>query len=56
MLVEEIHEYIPEGSGLDECGRALIKIAKRGRKRGLGLAGMSQRPADVKKDFITQCD
>jgi hypothetical protein len=56
LLVEEIHEYIPEGGGLDETGRMLIKVAKRGRKRGLGLAGMSQRPADVKKDFITQCD
>jgi len=56
MLVEEIHEYIPEGGGLDETGKMLIRVAKRGRKRGLGLAGMSQRPADVKKDFITQCD
>jgi len=56
MLVEEIHEYIPEGGGLDECGRMLIKISKRGRKHGLGIVGISQRPADVKKDFITQCD
>lgn len=56
LLIEEIHEYIPEGGGLDECGRMLIKAAKRGRKHGLGLCGVSQRPADVKKDFITQCD
>ena len=56
LLVEEIHEYVPEGGGLDECGRMLIKVAKRGRKHGLGVAGISQRPADVKKDFITQCD
>lgn len=56
MLVEEIHEYIPEGGGLDDTGKMLIRVAKRGRKRGFGLAGMSQRPADVKKDFITQCD
>ncbi|MFB6200571.1 MAG: helicase HerA domain-containing protein [Halorhabdus sp.] len=56
MLVEEIHEYIPENGGLDECGRMLIKVGKRGRKHGLGIAGISQRPADVKKDFITQCD
>lgn len=55
LLVEEVHEYIPE-SGLDEAGQMLIKIAKRGRKHGLGLCGISQRPADVKKDFITQCD
>lgn len=56
LLVEEVHEYIPETVGLDDCGRMLVKIAKRGRKRGLGLCGISQRPADVKKDFITQCD
>ncbi|MDG5774934.1 DUF87 domain-containing protein [Haloarculaceae archaeon H-GB2-1] len=56
MIVEEIHEYLPEGAGLDECGKMLIKIGKRGRKHGLGIAGISQRPADVKKDFITQCD
>ncbi|WP_299236118.1 helicase HerA domain-containing protein [Natronomonas sp.] len=56
MLVEEVHEYVPEGGGIDECGRMLIKISKRGRKHGLGIVGISQRPADVKKDFITQCD
>lgn len=56
LFVEEIHEYVPEGGGLDDVGRMLVRIAKRGRKRGLGLVGMSQRPADVKKDFITQCD
>ncbi|WP_136687945.1 ATP-binding protein [Halorhabdus amylolytica] len=56
LLVEEIHEYIPENGGLDECGKMLIKIGKRGRKHGLGVTGISQRPADVKKDFITQCD
>ena len=56
MLVEEVHEYVPEGGGIDECGRMLIKVSKRGRKHGLGIVGISQRPADVKKDFITQCD
>jgi len=34
----------------------LTRIAKRGRKRGLGIAGFSQRPADVDKAFITQAD
>jgi predicted nucleic acid-binding Zn-ribbon protein len=56
LLIEEVHEYIPEGGGLDECGEMLVRVAKRGRKRGLGLCGISQRPADVKKDVITQCD
>lgn len=56
LVVEEVHEYIPEGGGLDEAGQMLIKIGKRGRKHGLGLLGISQRPADVKKDFITQAN
>jgi hypothetical protein len=56
MLVEEVHEYIPEGGGMSEVGKMLIKVGKRGRKHGLGIVGISQRPADVKKDYITQCD
>ncbi|MFC7045878.1 ATP-binding protein [Halobacteriaceae archaeon GCM10025711] len=56
LLVEEIHEYLPESGGLDDVGEVLIQVAKRGRKHGLGLVGMSQRPAAVDKDFITQCD
>jgi len=56
MLVEEVHEWIPQKGSVGECGKMLIKISKRGRKHGLGIVGISQRPADVKKDFITQCD
>ncbi|MFB6149159.1 MAG: helicase HerA domain-containing protein [Halobacteriales archaeon] len=56
LVIEEVHEYIPEGAGMGETGRMLIKIGKRGRKHGLGIVGISQRPADVKKDFITQAN
>jgi TolA-binding protein len=56
LLVEEVHEFIPQKGSVGECGKMLIKISKRGRKHGLGVMGVSQRPADVKKDFITQCD
>ncbi|APW99268.1 hypothetical protein CHINAEXTREME_16470 [Halobiforma lacisalsi AJ5] len=56
LVVEEVHEYIPEGGGVGETGNLLIKISKRGRKHGLGILGISQRPADVKKDFITQAN
>ena len=56
ILLEECHEYIPESAGLGETGKTLVQIGKRGRKHGLGIVGISQRPADVKKDFITQCD
>jgi len=33
---------------LNETGQMLIKISKRSRKHGLGIYGISQRPADVK--------
>jgi hypothetical protein len=56
LVVEEIHEYVPEGGGMDDTGRMLVKVGKRGRKHGLGIVGISQRPADVKKDFITQAN
>ena len=56
LLVEEVHEFVPQQGGLDNVGEMLVRVAKRGRKRGLGLCGLSQRPASVDKDFITQCD
>lgn len=59
VLVEEAHEWIPEQGTRGEDGEVteiLIRIAKRGRKRGLGIGAMSQRPAAVDKDYITQTD
>jgi DNA-binding transcriptional ArsR family regulator len=56
LIVEEVHEYLPQQGGAGETGKMLVKIGKRGRKRGLGIMGISQRPADVKKDFITQAN
>jgi len=56
LIVEEIHEFVPQTGGLDELGQMLIQITKRGRKHGLGIIGVSQRPADVAKGFITQCE
>ena len=56
LVVEEIHEYIPQQGSAGEVGEMLVRVAKRGRKRGLGIMGLSQRPASVDKDFITQAD
>jgi predicted transcriptional regulator/peptidoglycan hydrolase CwlO-like protein len=55
LVVEEIHEYVPQQGGMGDVGEMLVRVAKRGRKRGLGIIGVSQRPADVAKDLITQC-
>ncbi|MFB6197568.1 MAG: ATP-binding protein, partial [Halobacteriaceae archaeon] len=56
IMIEEIHEFLPQRGTRGAVSETLIRIAKRGRKHGLGITGMSQRPASVDKDFITQCD
>lgn len=56
LFVEEIHEFLPQTGRGGAFSDVLITVAKRGRKRGLGLCGLSQRPAAVDKEFITQCD
>jgi intein/homing endonuclease len=56
LMIEEMQEYMPQSGGKDELAKLLAQVAKRGRKRGLGVLGMSQRPAAVDKEFITQCD
>jgi hypothetical protein len=56
VFVEECHEFLPQQGSAGETGKAFVRISKRGRKHGLGLVGISQRPASVDKDFITQCN
>ncbi|WP_049996398.1 helicase HerA domain-containing protein [Halococcus sediminicola] len=59
VLVEEAHEWIPQQGSRGDDGEVtemLIRVGKRGRKRGLGLCALSQRPQSVDKDYITQCD
>jgi|GEM_PF-942108 len=56
LIVEEMQEYLPQQGSAGDLGEVLERVAKRGRKRGLGMCGVSQRPSSVDKDFITQCD
>ena len=56
LVVEEMQEFMPQTGGGDELSNLLERVAKRGRKRGLGMLGLSQRPSSVDKNFITQCD
>jgi hypothetical protein len=59
VFVEEAHEWIPQdgkrGEEVDVTGM-LLRISARGRKRGLGICALSQRPAKVDKDHVTQAD
>ncbi len=56
LCIEEAQEFIPQKGGKDELAELLIRVSKRGRKRGLGICAISQRPSSVDKDFVTQCD
>jgi hypothetical protein len=55
IVLEESHEFIPQGIRTD-LKEILIKIALRGRKRGLGAIILSQRSARVDKDVLTQAE
>ncbi len=56
LVVEEAHNYCPERSfGEAKCSKILRTIASEGRKFGLGLCIVSQRPARVDKSVLSQC-
>jgi hypothetical protein len=55
IILEEAHEFVPQNSN-SELKEILVKIALRGRKRGLGLILVSQRSAKVDKDVLTQAE
>ncbi|MBR9690108.1 ATP-binding protein [Candidatus Woesearchaeota archaeon] len=55
-VIEEAHNYCPERSfGETKCSKILRTIASEGRKFGLGLCIVSQRPARVDKSVLSQC-
>lgn len=56
LFVEELQEYLPQQGAQGDLGQVMTRVAKRGRKHGLGVCGMSQRPSAVDKDYITQCE
>jgi DNA helicase HerA-like ATPase len=57
VVVEEAHNYIPERGTGNAASTSIIRtIAAEGRKFGLGLMVISQRPARVDKNVISQCN
>jgi hypothetical protein len=57
LIVEEAHNYCPErGLGSAVSSNILRTIASEGRKFGMGLCVVSQRPAKVDKNIISQCN
>lgn len=60
LIFDEAHEYIPQQQSSSDLQKQLryliIRIARRGRKRHINLFVVSQRPANVHKDVLSQCD
>src|SRR4030066_2483384 len=57
LVLEEAHNFCPEkGFGGTVSSDILRTIASEGRKFGLGLMVVSQRPARVDKNILSQCN
>lgn len=59
LFCDEAHLYIPQEptSGAAENAIATFeRIAKEGRKYGVGLVVISQRPAEVNRTVVSQCN
>jgi hypothetical protein len=55
VLFEEAHNYCPQGEATD-CSKIIRTLAQEGRKFGLGLCIITQRPARVDKNVLSQCN
>jgi DNA helicase HerA-like ATPase len=55
LVVEEAHNYA--GASLDHsCKRQLQRIASEGRKFGVGLLVVSQKPSKIDEEILSQCN
>jgi DNA helicase HerA-like ATPase len=57
FVCEEAHRYAPadKNTGFGPTKRALSRIAKEGRKYGVFLGLVTQRPAEIDPTIISQC-
>ena len=58
FVCEEAHRYVPNDKtlGFEPTKRAISKIAKEGRKYGVSLAIVTQRPAELDPTILSQCN
>ena len=58
LVCEEAHRYAPQGAalGFEPAKRALSRIAKEGRKYGISLGVISQRPSELDATILSQCN
>lgn len=57
LVCEEAHRYVPNEQNSDgsSVGRILSRIAKEGRKYGISLGLITQRPSDLAEGVLSQC-
>ncbi|WP_230481644.1 ATP-binding protein [Sphingomonas sp. Leaf21] len=56
IVCEEAHRYIPARAEQESAvGRVLSRIAKEGRKYGVSLGLVTQRPSDLAEGVLSQC-
>lgn len=58
IVCEEAHNYIPRAGGAEYSAskKSIERIAKEGRKYGLSLMVVSQRPSEVSETIFSQCN
>lgn len=58
LVCEEAHNYIPKSGGAEynASRQSIERIAKEGRKYGLNLMVVSQRPSEVSETIFSQCN
>lgn len=54
VVLEEAHIFLPEGKE-SPAHRTISKIAKEGRKYGIGLCVVTQRPVEIESNVLSQC-
>ena len=57
LVCEEAHRYAPQDAslGFEPAKRSLARIAKEGRKYGISLGVLSQRPSELAASILSQC-
>nr|WP_232343674.1 ATP-binding protein [Novosphingopyxis sp. YJ-S2-01] len=57
LMCEEAHRYIPSDSKMEHSAvrDVLSRIAKEGRKYGVSLGLITQRPSDLSEGVLSQC-
>lgn len=58
LVCEEAHRYVPNSgeAQYEDAQKEIRRIAKEGRKYGVGLMLVSQRPSDLEATVLSQCN